>query len=86
MKFEIDDDMVHKIVVAELKKDFISKQEDIARLVYRGKPLEDYEVQDLWDFRETAAGLATVLKYYMYLPDAEGFIRDNTVPCGIYNG
>lgn len=86
MNLEIDDDIVNKIIVAEMKKDFISQQEQIVELLSSGKPLEDYQIEDLWNFRDTAAGIATVLKYYMYRPDAEKFISDNTVPIGRYHG
>ena len=78
MKFEIDDDLVQKIVVSELKRDFIYQQEDIARLLSKSKPLAPYEQEDLWMHKEVGDALAIVLRYYMYRPDADEFIKENS--------
>ena len=78
MKFEIDTAMVDKIIVDTLKQDYISQQNDIDRLLSKGE-LRDFEREDLWMHRETAEGIAIVLRYYMYRPDADAFIAEHTV-------
>jgi len=77
MKLEIDDDIVNKIIVEDLQKAYISCQEEVARLVKKEKPLEDYEYQDIYDSEETSNALARVLQYYMYRPEADAFIAKN---------
>ena len=78
MKFEIDNEMVDKIIVDTLKQDYISQQNDITRLLNKGK-LWSFEKEDLWMHKETAEGIAIVLRYYMYRPEADAFIKKNTV-------
>jgi len=80
MKFEIDTAMVDKIIVDTLKQDYISQQNDITRLLCKEDPLRDFEVEDLWMHRETAEGIAIVLRYYMYRPDADAFIKEHSYP------
>ena len=80
MKIEIDIDVADKIIVETLKEDFISQQNDIARLLCKADPLREFEVEDLWMHRETAEGIAIVLRYYMYRPDADAFIKENSYP------
>jgi hypothetical protein len=80
MKIEIDIDVADKIIVETLKEDFISQQNDIARLLCKADPLREFEVEDLWMHRETAEGIAIVLRYYMYRPDADAFIKEHSYP------
>ena len=80
MKIEIDIDVADKIIVETLKEDFISQQNDIARLLCKADPLRDFEVEDLWMHKETAEGIAIVLRYYMYRPDADAFIKEHSYP------
>jgi len=75
MKIEVDDSFVNNLIVEDLKKSYISCQEEVARLAKKEKPLEDYEYQDIYDSEETSNALARVLRYYMYRPDADAFIR-----------
>jgi hypothetical protein len=77
MKFEIDDTILDKLIVDTLKKDYISQQNDIARLLSKGDN-RPFEKEDLWMHKETAEGIAIVLRYYMYRPDADAFIKENT--------
>jgi hypothetical protein len=77
MKFEIDDAMIDKLIVDTLKRDYISQQNDIDRLLSKGE-LRDFEREDLWMHRETAEGIAIVLRYYMYRPDADAFIEEHS--------
>ena len=77
MKIEIDIDVADKIIVETLKEDFINQQNDINRLLSKGE-LRDFEREDLWMHKETAEGIAIVLRYYMYRPEADAFIKENT--------
>lgn len=77
MKFEIGIEFTHKIIVETLKEDYISQQNDIKRLLSKGY-LQDFEIEDLWMHKETAEGIAIVLRYYMYRPDADAFIKENS--------
>jgi len=79
MQIEIDDTIADTIIVEALKKDFIGQQNDISRLLSKSKPLERYEQEDLWNFKEVSDALATILRYYMYRPDADKFISENSV-------
>lgn len=80
MKLEIDIDVADKIIVETLKEDFISQQNDIARLLCKADPLRDFEVEDLLMHKETAEDIAIVLRYYMYRPDADVFIKEHSYP------
>lgn len=80
MKIEIDIDVADKLIVETLKQDYISQQNDIARLMSKADPLRDFEVEDLWMHKETAEGIAIVLRYYMYRPDADAFIKEHSYP------
>jgi hypothetical protein len=77
MQIEVDDSFVDKLIVDDLKKSYISCQEEVARLVNKTTPLEGYEYQDIYDSEEVANALARVLQYYMYRPDADAFIREH---------
>ena len=78
MQIEIDDTLLDKLIVDTLKRDYISQQNDIARLLGKAVPLQPFEKEDLWMHKETAEGIAIVLRYYMYRPDADAFIKENT--------
>jgi hypothetical protein len=77
MKIEIDIDVADKIIVETLKEDFINQQNDINRLLSKGE-LRDFEREDLWMHKETAEGIAIVLRYYMYRPEADAFIKEHS--------
>ena len=77
MQIEIDDMLMDKFIVDTLKRDFIRQQEDITRLLSKGE-LRDFEIEDLWMHKETAEGIAVVLRYYMYRPDADAFIAGHS--------
>ena len=80
MQIEIDDTLLDKLIVDTLKRDYISQQNDIAQLLSKADPLRDFEVEDLWMHKETAEGIAIVLRYYMYRPDADAFIKEHSYP------
>ena len=78
MQIEIDDTLLDKLIVDTLKRDYISQQNDIARLLSKGD-IRPFEKEDLWMHKETAEGIAIVLRYYMYRPDADAFIKEHTL-------
>jgi hypothetical protein len=79
MKLEIDDEMVTKIILTELKKDYISQQEEIRRLKQCPGPLKQFEYEDMFNAFDLSEAIETVLKYYMYRPEAEEFIAQHSV-------
>ena len=79
MKFEIDDDIVSKIVVNELKRDYISQQDEIRRLKKCPGPLKQYQYEDLFHAMEISEALEVILQYYIYRPEAQEFIREHSV-------
>jgi len=79
MKFEIDDDIVDKMVLKTLKEDYISQQTEIRRLKDCPGPLKDYQYEDMHNAFELSDALEVILKYYIYRPEAEKFIRDHSV-------
>ena len=79
MKFEIDNEIVDKIVVETLKEDYIRQQVEIRRLKECPGPLKQYQYEDMFDAMELSEALEKILKYYIYRPDAEKFIREHTV-------
>jgi len=79
MKLDIDESVFYKIIIDLLKKDYISQQNEIKRLLGKERSLQDHEREDLWMHKETAEGLAIVLKYYMYIGDAEAFINEHKI-------
>jgi len=79
MKFDIDDDIVQKIVVRELKKDYISQQDEIRRLKECPGPLKQYEYEDMFHAMELSEALEVLLLYYIYRPEAQAFIKKHTV-------
>jgi hypothetical protein len=79
MKFEIDDDIVDKMVLKTLKDDYISQQTEIRRLKNCPGPLKDFEYEDMHNAFELSDALEVLLKYYIYRPDAEAWIREHSV-------
>ena len=77
MQIEIDDSILDNIIVERFKKDYISAQNDIHRLLSKGF-VHDYEREDLWMFKETADALEVLLRYYMYRPEADAWIKDHS--------
>jgi hypothetical protein len=78
MQIEVDDTLFDKLIVDTLKRDYISQKQDINRLLSIDRALRPFEQEDLWMHKETADGIATVLRYYMYRPDADAFIKEHS--------
>jgi hypothetical protein len=85
MKFELDIEFVDKIVIETMKKDYISQQDSIARLLSKTEPLRAFQVEDLWMHREVAQAIEVILRYYMYRLDADAWIEKHKMPCGNYH-
>lgn len=79
MKLDIDDEIVDKIVVNTLKDDYISQQTEIRRLKNCPGPLKAYEYEDMHNAFELSDALEVLLKYYIYRPEAEAWIREHSV-------
>lgn len=79
MKLDIDNEIVDKIVVNTLKDDYISQQTEIRRLKNCPGPLKAYEYEDMHNAFELSDALEVLLKYYIYRPDAEAWIREHSV-------
>jgi hypothetical protein len=79
MKLEIDNDIVSKIIVNELKNDYIAQQNQIRRLKECPGPLKQYQYEDMFDAMDLSEALETLLKYYIYRPDAEKWIREHSL-------
>jgi hypothetical protein len=77
MKLEIDIDVVDQIIVNTMKEDYISQQNDIARLLSKTGALRDFEREDLWMHKETSDALEVILRYYMYRGDADVWIAEH---------
>lgn len=76
MKIELDDDVVDNIVLSVLKDDYIRLCKTITDLKSRDS-LEDYQNEDLKDTTEYKQAIENVLRYYMYVGDAEQFIKEH---------
>ena len=79
MKFEIDDDIVDKMVLKTLKDDYISQQTEIRRIKNCPGPLKAFEYEDMANAFELSEAFEVILKYYIYRPDAEAWIREHSV-------
>ena len=79
MKLDIDDDIVSKIIVNELKGDYISQQNEIRRLKECPGPLKQFQYEDMFHAFELSSAIEIMLCYYVYRPDAEAWIREHSV-------
>ena len=79
MKFEIDNDIVDKMVLKTLKEDYISQQTESRRLKTCPGPLKAFEYEDMANAFELSEAFEVILKYYIYRPDAEAWIREHSV-------
>lgn len=79
MKLDIDDDIVSKIIINELKNDYVRQQDEIRRLKNCPGPLEAFQYEDMANAFELSEAIEIVLKYYIYRPDAEAWIREHSV-------
>ena len=75
VKIELDFDQTQEVVVETLKNDYTSILKDYEELKNLEYPLEQYQKDDMEDFRRYLEAIETLLKYYMYIGDAEEFLR-----------
>lgn len=75
LSVELDHEAVDEVVVQTLKNDYISIYDDYTALANSTEELKDYQKEDMKHFKGYLDALETLLKYYMYVLDAEEFIR-----------
>ena len=69
----LDDEQADEVVVQILKRDYTRIYDDHQLLASRDD-LQDYEKEDMADLNTYLSAIETLLKYYMYIADAEEFI------------
>lgn len=75
LNVELDHEAIDDIVVQTLKNDYISIYDDYKALVNSTEELQSFQKEDMEHFKGYLDALETLLKYYMYVLDAEEFIR-----------
>lgn len=75
MKIELDDDVVDNIVLSVLKKDYRRLCDEITDLKLK-QTLQPHQQEDLKHSTEYKQAIEGVLRYYMYIGDAEKFIKE----------
>jgi hypothetical protein len=75
VKIELDWEQTQDVVVETLKNDYLTILKDYNDLKNQTEPLEPYQKEDMDDFERYLGAIETILKYYMYIGDAEEFIR-----------
>lgn len=75
LNVELDHEAIDDIVVQTLKNDYISINDDYKALASSTEELKDYQKEDMEHFKGYLDAIETLLKYYMYIRDAEEFIR-----------
>lgn len=75
ISIKLDYEMADKIVVEALKDSYNSITSDIRRLKRKSKTvdLEDYEVQDLKDFKQNRKAIKRVICYYTTVDEQKEF-------------
>jgi hypothetical protein len=75
VKIELDFDQTQEVVVHTLKNDFISIMDDYKKLQQNWENLQPYEKEDMEDSKRYLEAIEVLLKYYMYVGDAEEFLH-----------
>lgn len=75
IKIELDWEQTQDVVVETLKNDFISILNDYKKLQEDWQHLQPYEKEDMEDSKRYLEAIEVLLKYYMYIGDAEEFLR-----------
>jgi len=70
---QLNDEQKDEIVVQALKKEYIGIYDDFQVLASKIE-LEDFEKEDMAHYDAYLSAIETLLKYYMYIGDAEEFI------------
>jgi hypothetical protein len=81
---QLNDEQTDEIVVQALKKDYVRIYDDFQVLAFLASKLElkDFEKEDMAQFDVCLSAIETLLKYYMYIGDAEEFISSTKT---VYN-
>jgi len=69
----LDEEQADEVVVQILKKDYTRIYDDFQVLASKTE-LEDFEKEDMAHLDAYLSAIETLLKYYMYIGDAEEFI------------
>lgn len=77
----LDEEQADEVVVQILKKDYVRIYDDHQTLASRDD-LQDYEKEDMAHLDAYLSAIETLLKYYMYIGDAEEFLSSTKA---VYN-
>jgi hypothetical protein len=77
----LDEEQADEVVVQILKKDYARIYDDHQTLSSRDD-LQDYEKEDMAHLDAYLSAIETLLKYYMYIADAEEFLSSTKA---VYN-
>lgn len=72
---ELDEDQADEVLVNILMRDYTNVSKTHNELKTSTEKLKPYEEQDVADFESYMNAIETLLKYYMYVGDAEEFIN-----------
>jgi nitrogen fixation/metabolism regulation signal transduction histidine kinase len=75
IKIDLDWEQSQEVVVETLKNDFISILNDYKKLQEDWLNLQPYQKEDMEDSKRYLEAIEVLLKYYMYIGDAEEFLR-----------
>ena len=75
VKIELDFDQTQEVVVHTLKNDYLSIYDDYKALEKDLENLQPYQKEDMEDSKRYLEAIEVLLKYYMYVGDAEEFLH-----------
>jgi hypothetical protein len=75
LKIELDFDQTQEVVVHTLKNDYLSIYDDYKALEKDLENLQPYQKEDMEDSKRYLEAIEVLLKYYMYVGDAEEFLH-----------
>jgi hypothetical protein len=75
VKIELDFEQSQEVVVECLKGDYLSILKDYEELKNLEYTLEQYQKDDIEDYKRYLDAIEILLRYYMYVGDAEEFLR-----------
>jgi len=75
VKIELDWEQSQEIVVTTLKNDYLSILKEYNYLKGNVDTLEPFQKEDMEDSKRYLEAIEVLLKYYMYIGDAEEFLH-----------
>jgi hypothetical protein len=75
VKIDLDFDQTQEVVVDTLKNDYLAIYDDYKALEKDLENLQPYQKEDMEDSKRYLEAIEVLLKYYMYVGDAEEFLR-----------